>query len=67
MTFFFLLRETGYNWDLSKKIFYNLTDTQLTWLNKMLSRIERRISSYSGDQVKSFDLRPEGYFYGRSR
>jgi len=61
-TFYFLLRETNFNWDLARRVFYNLNDQQIVWLNKMLKQ-ERRVYDHFGRTepgehiIKSFDLR----------
>ena len=69
MTFYYLLRTLNFDWNRARRIFYNLTDSQISWLNYMMER-DRRIAednqntannnSYMGSNVithKSFSLK----------
>jgi hypothetical protein len=59
-TFYFLLQESGYNWDESRKVFENLTDLQIAWINYMSDKVREKQRFYDRpgqETVKSFDLR----------
>jgi len=63
MIFFFLLRETGYDWPKAREVFYSLDDLKITWLGEVLRRETGRFNKVypPGSTVKSFDLRGEGF------
>ena len=42
MTFFYLLKDNGYDWTKAKDIFYNLTDVQLAWINGTVSLEDKK-------------------------
>ena len=43
MSFFYLLKENGYNWEKSRDIFYSLTEPQILLLNTMAAKEAQRI------------------------
>jgi|WetSurMetagenome_2_1015567.scaffolds.fasta_scaffold285526_2 hypothetical protein len=68
MSFFYLLKENGFEWDKAKKIFYGLTDPQILWLNEVTKKENQRLQDEAEDRSnenkfgtgtnkKSFNLR----------
>lgn len=54
MSFFFILKESGFNWDLAKKVFYSLTDLQTKWINRMFKKESRRSRKAFGEEDKGY-------------
>jgi hypothetical protein len=68
MSFFYLLKENGFEWEKAKEIFYSLTDPQILWLNEATRKENQRIQDEAEDRKndskfgtetnkKSFNLR----------
>ena len=47
LSFYFLLKQTGYNWDLAKEVYLSLTDLQVNWLNACYRKEREEIEKYS--------------------
>jgi len=63
MTFHTLLRQTNFDWEVAKRVFYNLTPLQVGWINLMntFKGKSKDITFGNGkpgfEVVKTFDLR----------
>lgn len=63
MTFHTLLQETNFDWEVAKRVFYNLTPLQIKWLNVMNSTKSAKgkdvpVTTKPGFTTqKTFDLR----------
>ncbi len=47
----------NYDWDAAKRVFYKLTATQMTWLNKMIERERRAMRRQEDSQYRSIKRR----------
>lgn len=64
MSFFAILKECNLDWDKARRIFCNLTDLQIVWLNeafkieesKIEDEVNKRKDTGSGTR-RSFDMR----------